>query len=71
MLLAGTLWRVVEKLIRAGEDVYAWNSGNWSAMHIAAQEASLESVELLVRLRNANINQADWAGFQPLHSAAV
>ncbi|EKG12690.1 hypothetical protein MPH_10189 [Macrophomina phaseolina MS6] len=65
------LWRVVEKLIRAGEDVNAWNSGNWSAMHIAAQEASLESVELLVRLGNVNIDQADWAGFRPLHSAAV
>lgn len=65
------LWRVVAQLVRAGEDVNAWNSGNWAALHVAAREASLESMDALVGGGRANVNQADWAGFRPLHSAAA
>ncbi|KAL1637760.1 hypothetical protein SLS56_000315 [Neofusicoccum ribis] len=65
------LWRVVEMLLRAGEDPNAWNVGNTAALHIAAAEASIESMEVLLSIGKANINQGNWIGTTALHEAAA
>lgn len=63
------MWRVVEKLLNAGDKADEWNSGNCTAFHIAVTCASYESMDVLLRVGKANINQGDWVQSTPLHRA--
>ncbi|OHT09695.1 hypothetical protein TRFO_21314 [Tritrichomonas foetus] len=43
---------------------------NWTPLHIAASQNSIESVTLLLSIKNINVNIADLDGETPLHCAA-
>src|SRR5438105_5043922 len=65
----------IRRLLAAGQDVNAWTSDGFTALHLAAFFGGPEAVRELVaagaHLETAARNQEFAAGAHPLHSAAA